>query len=388
MAEIDVAAYKEQIFGSNGHANIQPQSPPEPVNEPPAQVDNVIEPTKVEPIAATPTPIVEGIVTKDADSLKEQLGVESWDEAKARFAELDALKLVATAKEEVKFANDQSRALYDALLAGEPDKVYELLDTQKKLSAVGTMSAADAIKLHIQQTNKHFKPLDVEDIFEEKYSYPDKPEKPLQRTDELDEDFVERHSKFLSANEKWQVAKEKIDRRIERDSATAKTELSKLSAELKLPEINKPAAAATNEDELKELQKEKAAAGEFYSKLSPKDIGMVFKFNDEASKLAFDIQYVPEKEGFEEAKELASDLQTFFANYYEKDGSPKRTEFIRDVYAAKNIQKIVSEAIVQAVNQERIRALKFQKNIGDGMQRNYTVQPVSEIQQLKEQVFG
>lgn len=379
MTEEEKSAYKEQVFG----ATTQSPTPP-PTNGTPASTTvAVVEPTTVIPDAIIPTSTkVEDDEIVDADIyLNQQLGVNTWEEAKAALTELSQLREAAKTPAEIKYANEQSKQIHEAILAGEIDKVYDFIDTQKKLASVETMKPADAIKLHIQQTNRSYKPIDVEDVFEEKYSYP---EKPVQRLEELDTDFSEREHK-------WESAKEKIDRRIERDAATAKAELSKLSAELKLPDIPKPKVTApqVNEEEQKELQRINAETTAAYSKLSPKDIQMVFKFNDKASKLAFDIAYEPDKESFDNAVAIASDFDNkFWKTYFGEDGSPKRTEFLRDLYAGRNVQKIVSEAIVQAVNQERIRALKSQKNIGDGMQRNYVLPPVTETEKLRQAVFG
>lgn len=386
MTDTEVAAYKEQVFGTNGHSSTQPPTPQQPNNDTPSAEP---EPTATAPKAVTndvptsvvnvsPTPIDEEIVDSDI-YLKQQLGVNSWDEAKGAFAELAQLREAAKTPAEIKFANDQSKALHEAIIAGKTDEVFEILDTQKKIAAVSTMKPAEAIKLHIQQTNKNFKTVDVEDVFEEKYTYPEKPEHPLEETEE----------EWSTKEHQWKDACAKVDRRIERDAATAKTELSKLSAELKLPEIQKPVAAeVANGIDEKEIQRLQQEATEAYSKMTTKDIQMVFKFNDEASKLAFDITYEPEKETFDESVSLASDINAFFGNYLNEDGSPKRAEFLRDIYAGRNIQKIVSEAIVQAVSQERIRALKYQKNIGDVSQRNYVVEPPTQIDYLRQAVFG
>lgn len=382
MPELDVEAYKSQVFGK-GQSRTHTPTPP-PTNDTPSaepKLTATVEKTVTNDVPtsnALPTINDEEIV--DADKyLSEQLGVNSWDEAKAALAELTQLREAAKTPKQQEYANEQSRLAHEALVAGKFDEVFDILDTQRKVAAVATMKPDEAIKLHIQQTNKHFKSIDVEDVFEEKYSYPEKPV----MADEEDE------HQFSAREEKWKTAKEKIDRRKERDAATAKTELTKLSAELKFPEIPKPAVEAkTNEVDEKEIQRIDAETKDAYSKLSPKDIQMVFKFNDEASKLAFDIVYEPEKEAFDGAVSLASDMNAFFSSYYDKDGSPKRVEFLKDLYAGRNIQKIVSEAIVQAVNQERLRSLKYQKNIGDGMQRNYTIQQPSEIDKLKQAVFG
>lgn len=384
MTAEQIADIKEQVFGNGQSSTHTPTPPPTndtPIVEPEPTATAKTADTNVVPttVVVSDPPINSEEIVDDDIYLKQQLGVNSWDEAKAALAELTQLREAAKTPKEVAYANEQSKALHEAIIAGKTDEVFEILDTQKKLSAVSTMKPAEAIKLHIQQTNKHFKSVDVDDVFEEKYTYPDKP---VQGDVEEDTDFEKR-------SERYKVAVEKIDRRIERDAATAKDQLSKLSAELKLPEIQKPvvpeAANVIDEKEIQRLQKE---ATEAYSKMTVKDIQMVFKFNDEASKLAFDITYEPEKETFDESVALASNINAFFENYLNEDGSPKRAEFLRDIYAGRNIQKIVSEAIVQAVSQERIRALKYQKNIGDVTQRNYVVEPPTQIDYLRQAVFG
>ncbi len=379
MAELDVAAYKEAVFGNNGHSSTQPQPQEKPNDEPPAKpADTTVidKPIEEKPIVETPTKDEDEIVDAN-EYLKSTLGYDDWETAKA---DIDALRKKAATPAEIKYANEQSRLLHEAIVAGKTEDVLDILDTQRKLAAVDKMNATDAIKLHIQQNNKTYSPIDIQDVFEEKYAYPEKPV-----FDETKEDETE----FKAREDKWKQAKEKIDRRIERDAATAKGELAKLSAELKLPEIPKPQGEApTNEEEQKELQRLQAETKEAYSKLSPKDVTMLFKFNDEASKLAFDVSYEPDKESFDKAITLASDMQAFFSNYYDKDGNPDRIRFAKDLYAGQNIEKIVTEAMVAAVNQERVRSLKYQKNIGDGLRKDFVIPPETDVQKLKKQVFG
>lgn len=378
MPEIDVAAYKEAVFGNNGQTNIQPPTPEKPTTVPPVSTEAnpvVSAPPIVDkPSDGTPPVITEKEIVDANEPLKTNLGYESWDAAKEEIA---ALKAKAETPAEIKYANEQSKALHEAILAGKTEEVYAILDTQAKLSKVADMKADEVLKLHISQTNKHYSSEDIKDVFDEKYAYP---EKPTQKDDELDDEYKVRE-------ERWEESKAKIDRRKERDAVTAKADLSKLSAEIKLPDIQKP-PEAVNEEEQKELQKLEAETKEAYSKLSPKDISMVFKFNDEASKLAFDIAYEPEKDSFDKAVSLASDMKAFFESYYDKDGSPLRKEFLRDLYAGRNIQKIVSEAMVEATNQTKNWFLANQKNINNGVQRNFTIPPVSDVDRLRTAVFG
>lgn len=381
MTEQEIASYKEQMFGSEGQSSNQPPTPP-PTNIVPPVTPAADKPIDTPPAITPDTPPITPTID-DKSILKEHLGFEKWEDAKAAVEELSQLREAAKTPKQIEYANEQSKLLHEAIVAGKTDEVYAILDTQRKVAAVETMKPADAIKLHIQQTNKGYKDLDVQDVFEEKYSYP---EKPIQKVEELDDEFKERE-------QKWAVAKEKIDRRIERDAATAKQELTKLSAELKLPSANNPQSNVDEDyNKWKESQanlpKVAAEAEEAYSKMTTKDGVMVFKFNDEANKLAFDIAYEPDKDAFDEAVNLASDVKKFLGSYYDKDGSPDRKRFVKDLYAGRNIDKIVSEAIVAATNETKRWFLANQKNVGDRVQRNFTVAPPSEIDKLKEQVFG
>ena len=221
----------------------------------------------------------------------------------------------------------------------------------------------------------------IYDIINEQYT---KPEKPVR--DSLDED-----DEYNAKVAKWQSQCDQIDRKIIREAKMAKPDLLKYKTELVYPEIQKPDTveatkkAQQQEAEIAEMQK---ADKEAYSKLSPQDVTMVFKFNDEASKLAFDISFVPDKESFGKVVENASDLQKHLLSYYDKDGNPDRIRYAKDLYAGQNIEKIVTEAIVQATNQTKAWFLKNQKNIGDGTQRNFVLPPTTDIDRLRQQVFG
>lgn len=74
--------------------------------------------------------------------------------------------------------------------------------------------------------------------------------------------------------------------------------------------------------------------------------------------------------------------------YYAKDGSPLADKLTSDIYFLQNRDKIITEAVNQAVNETMLQVVRNQKNIGDGLQRNFnTIQP-DAIAKLREQVFG
>lgn len=370
----DIATYKEQVFDqSSTHTPTSTATPSEPT-EPTIPVEPVVPPTEpakpVEPVVPPTEPVIDA-------NLKE-LGYENWESAKQSIQEL---RTKAETPTEVKFANEQSKTLYELIAAGKNTEVKQFLEVHDKLSKVAEMSAADTLKLHIEQTNKYYTSDDVKDVFDEKYS---KPSEPKQGEDELDEAFAARTAQY-----KETVAK--IDRRIERDAKEAKEALTQLATQLELPNIDKPIDEdyenykKNSEISRVAIESEKTA----YNKFTPKDIDLNFKYKDEARKLAFDINFVPDEVGFKKAVEEAGDLPKFFKNFYGEDGSPQRDKFLRAVYVSNNLDKFVGETIKQAVNATTKDLLSKQKNVDNGLRRDYnTTLEKSEIEKIKEQVFG
>jgi len=106
-----------------------------PVNEVKADETNAA------PIDVNPKP-EEKAATVDAplpdSELKTNLGFDTWDDAKKQFEELKNLKETASTKEEIKFANEQSKKLFDLLKEGkedEPDRKVRLSESLLFLTA-------------------------------------------------------------------------------------------------------------------------------------------------------------------------------------------------------------------------------------------------------------
>ncbi len=392
MDENQVSSIREQVFGTGNQSTTQPKQPA-PVNETPENVEPIA--TTDEPIADTTTvveikedsqPIVEEKIIEnkpiDFNSLlKERLGFDDEETVKLALAELKQLKEVPPTESKL---NEQSKKILDYLKEDKIDELRDFLNTKKELSSTEKLSSEEILKLHIKQSNKDYSKADIKDVFEEKYALP---EKPVQYDNELDEDFEKR-------TEKYTESVEKVNRKIERDARVAKEELSKINTELNLSDIVSKNEPVVNEDyelikqQQEKLQKVSIETRDAYLKFSPKDIGMKFKFNDEARKLEFDINYEPDKASFDSAIALAADGNSFWDSYKGKDGSPDRKQFLKDLYAGRNVNKIVSEAVKQAVNETTKNILAKQKNIGDSIQRNYMPIQPDKIQELKQKVFG
>lgn len=208
-----------------------------------------------EKTAAKPAVSTDEIVD-EYEHLEKQTGYKTWDEIKNAKTELEQFKSKANTPAEIKFANEESKKLFEAWAEGKEDEVYSFFDNKRKLSKAADLPAADAIKLHLQQTNPHYKPEDVEDVFEERYSVP---KKPVQGANEEPDEFNERMQEYTT-----RVAK--VNRAIERDAVTAKQDLASRIKELVPPEIPRAQAAAQQPDP-KVLEGIEAARNAFVQKL-------------------------------------------------------------------------------------------------------------------------
>lgn len=388
MDEQLVASYKEQVFGNTIQSANDTKTDVDPIKVP--DIPEIIVPeinidTTIAVSSEDNTQKSEEqdeIVNAD-EYLKSTLGFDNWETAKTEVEELRKFKANPTSTE-LKFENENSKKLFDAIKANKTDDIYEILNTQKRLSDADNMLAKDVIKLHIEQTNKHFKQADVEDVFEEKYAFPSKP---IQALDEEDNEYNSRLTTYNNVVEK-------INRKIDRDAVTAKIELAKLKTELKLPEI--PETENPEQENYKTYQanlqiaeQERIVLEESLSKLKEKDISIKLNFNDEASKMKFDIDFQADKDGFSKARDAAYNYTNFLAkNYYKEDGSPIVDKLTKDIYIAQNLDKVITESVKQAVTATKSWFLKNQKNIGDGIQKNYNTLQPDGTQKLREQIFG
>ena len=135
---------------------------------------------------------------------------------------------------------------------------------------------------------------------------------------------------------------------------------------------------------MSDSQEESKKTVEAYKKVTPTDIKLTAKFNDEANKLGVDFDFVPDADSFNKAIALVTDTNKFYADYYGEDGSPKRNEFLQDIYFAKNKDRIIGEAMKQAVN-ATIKWFIARNNGNAGGQRQYNADHVVS-DELKEQM--
>lgn len=298
------------------------------------------------------------VIETPANPIKEKLGFETIEDAAA---EMQRLRDSATTKEEIKFANEQSQKLFDYLKEGKIDDVFTLLNTQKKLSGAADMKAADAIRLHLEMTNSHFTADDVQDVFEERYALPEKPQQLLEETDE----------EFEVREAKWKTQVDKINRKIERDAVVAKRELAKLNSELVLPDIPKKedAAAATTAATQKELERIDELRN-LYQQTLESDFknfkGYELTYKDEEVEIPLNYA-ITDEELVAQKEELKDfDIDAFIGTRWFTNGKPNINQIQKDMYMLKNGGKVLQKLVNEA-GQKRLEAfLKKQSNITVG----------------------
>lgn len=298
--------------------------------------------------------------------VKEEFGFDSAEVAKQqlekwRKAEKEPKPEIK--KEEIKFANAESEVLYNAILAGDKKKATELLKKQEQIEEAANLSPLEQIKLDLQYKNGKYTKEDIEDIIEEKYSYP---RKPVERDDELPEEYQER----VSAYEK-EVAK--IDRRIKRDGLEAVENLQKHKTDLVLPDINGSKAGYEQwVQQQKDLQADEEKAHQSYLDALEKDSGFEgFKTAYKDKEVEVPIEY---KLTEQENKDLTNrfkngfDADEYFAKrwFVEEDNKVvgfKVADQKADIYLLENKQAIFDKIAQDSAARAIDAYLKGEKNI-------------------------
>jgi hypothetical protein len=313
----------------------------------------------------------------------ETFGYESEDAAKAEIETLRSLKDKEPTPAETQFANEQSKRLFEAIREGKEDEVFQILDQKRKLSAVDTMPAADALRLHLQMANKHFSPEDVQDVMEERYALPSKP---LQELHESDEDFQIRENAYQSVVQK-------VERKMAREAVEAREALKKINQELVLPEIKgqgsgaEPTTAQSSADIEKARQTYLQTLERDFSQFN----GFSATYKDEEVELpvAYTVDEAEKTALKERLKNFDVDGFILSRWFNPKDGSPNAAQIAADVYALENGQKVTQKLVTEAVNQRLAHERKKSANINvTGGQRTLNPQATNDTTEMANHFFS
>lgn len=187
----------------------------------------------------------------DADEwMKREFNWESTEAAKAEIEELRQLRESAQTEAEIEFANEQSAKFFRLMQEGKEDELYSFLENKKKLdrlvsSDLDRNTAAEIIKLNMQQKYQDLTPDEIEYKFKKQFSIPSKP---TQRDIETDDEYEERVSE-------WENRVKDIETEMFIEAKLARPELEKYKNDLVLPEVefeNGPTQYTQEELEMRE----------------------------------------------------------------------------------------------------------------------------------------
>ena len=137
--------------------------------------------------------------------------------------------------EPIKFANEESERLFNAIKEGRKDEAYSILNEQKRFEKLSNIdvsnvhNAAEVLKakLEIEYKGTGLESDDIDFFFNEKYAIPEKPNQTLDQTDD----------EYELSVKSWENKVKAIEKRMIIDAKIAKPELAKLHKEIVLPDI-------------------------------------------------------------------------------------------------------------------------------------------------------
>jgi hypothetical protein len=369
MSEIDVLSIKEQVFGVAAPV-AQAEPPAQPAAQPVAAVAN--------PAPAANPPAEEYDTVDAIQFLKENFGWEDIELGKKEIEDLRAFK-AAPPKPEYQYASDDAKRLAEAINANKFDEVAKYVNSRLLVNDFESKTDTEKLKLFIRAQNPLFDKELVDYEYNQLYN--------LNEAEFTDEDGN------VDAM-KQRVSKIKLEQRLMNDVQKAATFFQQQKTQVQLPTIEQPKPDVDEDyEEYKKIVQNESGRQqqleERLSRIAEKDIVFNTKFNDEASKLSFDLNYVPSKAVFDNAKKSAANWFEFLGtNYRDKDGSPLTEKWLTHLSILNDLEGYTAEVAIQAINAERKRVIATAKNVGDGVQRSFTTVVPDEVQKLKEQIFG
>lgn len=338
-------------------------------------------PAAVEPAATAGAGAA--IVTPASDPFgifKEKFGYESPEAAVQDIESLRAFRAAPPAGE-LKFENEQSRLVVEALQAGKFNEVYEVLDQQMKIDRLTTgeltnETAADIVKLGMQIKYKDLTPAEINYKFNKQFALPAKP-------GIMPAEYQDEYNEKLAAWEK-EVADKQMELLIE--AKLAKPDLQSTKAKLVFPTIARQQDASYQEWQktIQDNERIAAEATQAYKAFTPKSLETKINFKDDANKIDFDFTHEPDPQSFNKTMEMTSDIDLFWKSYVNPDGTPDRLGFARDLYFAKNREKLILDAMNQAKNATIKAMLPDNSNAGLVRQMPQTQEP-NELDTLMRQ---
>jgi hypothetical protein len=349
----------------------------------PAEVSPAAVPNATDSVVTTgPANIVDPVPFTPDTYLKDKFGFDSYDQA------VEAFNKSKEAPAAFSFENDMSKTLFDAIKEGKTEDVFDILSKQKKLEKLTTSDVTAEIASDIIKTNLHgkYSNLDADEVdilFYENYSLP---QKPVKDEYESDEDYTAKLNT-------WQSQVDYVNKRMIIDAKVIQPELSKLRSELKLPDIyGTEKQLAKSQEEFDSMQKARSVYEETLNSDFQSFSGFNVSVKDEEVEIPISFN-VAEDERLVMKEALSDfDSEAYFDNrWFSADGKPKVQQMMSDKYILENFPKILQKVANEAASQRLLHHLKKTGNISLGQQTpqgTVTQNPNANMDALADWAFS
>lgn len=330
------------------YQNVEPATP-EPVATPDAESQ---QPTP------EPTPAADDIVDLDV-YFQREFNMNPTD-FRAKWDELNKPK--ESTQQEIQWANEDSRRLFEAIREGKTEDVYNYLNQQQQLARLEKYDIADAnqaaeiIRANLQFKYKDLSSQEIDRLFARQYSMPPQP---TQSLDQSDGDF-----EIAMENWKRQVQEKQTDMII--DAKLAKPELANYKSQIVLPEIQKPQQqqSGPSPEELAAMEAgRKAYLGAVESNYQNfKGYNVTAKDGDVELPISYNISPEEQVASRDQLKDF--NVNDFFGQrWFDEKGNPNVTLMQEDLYLLVNKGKILQKTANEAAAQMKAHLIKSQNNI-------------------------
>ena len=307
------------------------------------------------------------------DWLKREFEVDDAETLKQQIKEYKELK--SKPKEDLTFADDQSRQIYELLREGGDKKkaVKEFLETQEKLetlvtSEVNEDNAGEIIKLGLKLKHKDLTDKEIEHKYNKQYAIPKEPVK-----GEFDDD-----DEFAGKHAAWKERADDIRMDKIIDAKTMKPDLEKAKSELVLPEITKNGTQQANEPDPKKMEELRER---FLNKLESdynKTEGFSTQVKDELVEIPVAFK-IPDEDKVAIKGRLHDGFEVdefINSRWFGEKGEPKIEQIISDIYQLENLDKVLSGVANNAASLRLLEARKQANNTDlNGKTHQNTFQP-------------
>jgi len=286
------------------------------------------------------------VPSEDASGMEDVIDEDDFIKSKTegKFSSWEEVYEAIEQQAQPKFENELSEAVYQMLLEGKTEEIFEILGTKQFADDVQNLPDEDVLKAYIKVNNPDFDDNDVEDEFNESYAIDEY---------QFDESKLKREQKKLS-------------QRIKNDVQDAKEFFEGLAQDIKLPELSRRQTEQAPQEDVEMdamIQEQRSLYLNSLNGVESRIGALPFQWRDDKANMSVNGKFDIPAQELSKYRQAAENLEDYQVNRYYKDGQYQSDKMVKELYIADNFDKILNSAISQAVNQTRLEMLKQSKNI-------------------------